>query len=222
MTAILVYHRIGDGHAFHDVAAETFALHLDLIRRRQGGPELLLSFDDGTAGHWEAALLLEAAGLRGLFFISPQRLDCPGRLTRAQAREMARRGHILGSHGLTHRRFDRMNAAECRDELCQSQAELTALAGKPVEWLAPPGGLGRPDLVDLAREAGFRFIRTMEWGYAGDLSLAPALPVTRRTGRKAFLRMVEGRAPRWRWHLKRLARGLAGERLWTWVRERFG
>lgn len=223
-TAILVYHRIGDGDAFHDVSQATFAAHLQAIRRRSGGPELILSFDDGTTGHWLAAAMLEDTGLRGLFFISPARLDAPGRLTGDQARQLAERGHRLGGHGMSHRRFDGMTVEECLDELRRSRDTLSQLSGTPVEWLAPPGGMERPYLAELSAQAGYRYIRTMEWGYADgrDLSHASVFPITRRTSPATFTKVIEGRAPDWPWRLKRLARGLVGDAAWTWLRERFG
>lgn len=222
--AILVYHRIGQDGAFHDVSWANFMAQLDLVRRRTGGPELMLTFDDGTADHWQAAEILEAVGLRGLFFVPAATMDSPGRLTTDQVRQMSRRGHGLGSHGMTHRRFDRMTVAECETELVRSQRILTELAAAPIRWLAPPGGICRPDLGEMAARAGFGAIRTMNWGYAdtNDLATASALPVTRRTSAAAFQRMIDGDAPGWRWPVKRAAKALAGEALWTWLRERFG
>ena len=221
--AILVYHRMGDGTAFHDVAEAVFRSHLAMIAARNEGPELLLTFDDGTAGHMRAAALLEESGLRGLFFISPARLNEPGRLTRAQASELAGRGHLLGSHGLTHRRFDQMNVDACLDELICSRTDLEDLSGTRVEWLAPPGGIGRPDLAKLAHRSGYARIRSMCWGYAdfsGPMSL-PVLPVTRRTRPATFARMIAGTQPIWPFQLKQLAKNAVGERLWTWLRERY-
>lgn len=221
--AILVYHRMGDGTAFHDVAETAFRLHLTLIEARGEGPDLLLTFDDGTAGHMRAAAMLEEIGWRGLFFVSPDRLDEPGRLTRRQVSELAGRGHLFGSHGLTHRRFDEMSADACFDELARSRAALEELTGAHVEWLATPGGIGRPDLAELARRAGYSRVRSMRWGYADspDSMSLPVLPVTRRTRPATFARMIAGTQPIWPSLIKEAAKNALGEQLWTRFRERF-
>jgi peptidoglycan/xylan/chitin deacetylase (PgdA/CDA1 family) len=234
--AILVYHRIG-GPAFHDVTPEAFASHLELLSRLGArpapdgpeinlpdGPSVLFSFDDGTADHMQAAAMLESAGFRGLFLIPAGRLGEDGRLSAHDARRLAERGHHLGAHGLSHRRFDRMTVAEIESELTTARHILSQLAERPVEWLAPPGGLFHPRLLELAAQAGYDRVRGMEWGYAPLLAEGrlPGFPITRRTGLDGFGHILTGQAPRWHWRLKRLARGLAGETLWDWMRERLG
>lgn len=236
--AILVYHRIVEGavERFHDVGVAAFERQLDQLvalgARMEGadgalrladGRGLFVSFDDATADHALAATLLERRGLRGVFLVPPARLGEAGRLTADQVAGMAARGHIIGAHGLTHRRFDRMDGTELDHELARSHAILSGLAGREVEWLAPPGGLCPPGLADRAGAHGYRIVRSMRWGLAGDplSGLVPALPVTSRTSPAAFSRLLAGKGMIRFGRVKDLVKSVIGERLWDALRERW-
>ncbi|MBI4867586.1 MAG: polysaccharide deacetylase family protein [Candidatus Wallbacteria bacterium] len=176
--AILVYHRIvdGDRERFHDVLAATFESHLDHLAaqgaRHEGegllrladGRAVFLTFDDATADHAGVAARLERHAYRGVFLVPAGRLGEAGRLTASDVSELSARGHIVGSHGLTHRRFDRMAAKELDEELAGSRQILSRLCGREVLWLAPPGGLCPEGLTGNAFSHGYRVVRGMRWG----------------------------------------------------------
>ncbi|MFV3131437.1 polysaccharide deacetylase family protein [Niveispirillum sp. KHB5.9] len=236
--AILVYHRIVEGAAerFHDVAVATFERQLDQLlalgarMEAAGGPlrlgdgrGLFITFDDATADHALAGALLERRGLRGVFLVPAGRLGEPGRLTAAQVTELAAAGHIIGAHGLTHGRFDRMEPAELDHELSRSRSILAGLAGREIDWLAPPGGLCPPGLADRAAAHGYRIVRTMRWGLADDdlSGLLPGLPVTSRTTPEAFSRLLAGKGMIRLARIKELVKSVMGEALWDALRERW-
>ncbi|WP_448188445.1 polysaccharide deacetylase family protein [Azospirillum sp. sgz301742] len=234
---ILVYHRIVPERvaAFHDVTETRLAAHFDALAslgvtargatlRTPGGRDVLVSFDDATDGHWRAADLLEERGWRGVFLVPAGRLGEPGRLSAAAVADLARRGHVIGAHGLTHDRFDRMDAAALDHELAEPRRILSGLTGAPVVWLAPPGGLCPPGLTEAARAHGYTMVRGMRWGYADSESgesvgLLPALPVVGRATPAAVRRMAEGRAPIWLGRLKDAVKALVGEERWDALRE---
>lgn len=232
--AILVYHRIVDGpvDGVHDVPQDRFRRQLDALAdlgtRHEDGPVLrlpdgrgvILSFDDATADHRGAAEALERRGWRGLFLIPTGRLGEAGRLTEPDIRDLARRGHAVGAHGVTHRRMDRLTAPELDAELGQAAAHLADLAGAPVAWLAPPGGLCPPGLVQTAARHGYRIVRSVRWGYAAEplSGLVPGLPVLSRTATATVLARAQGRAALWPGHLKDEIKRHLGETGWEAVR----
>lgn len=199
--AILVYHRIvvGKAERFHDVTRQDFLAQIQQLRnmglagqgllpRLPDGRAVMFSFDDGTAGHAWAAEQLAAIGWNGLFLVSPQHVDGPGRLTASQLRQMVAAGHVIGAHGHSHRTFDKLSNADLAAEIHAARDALTALCGTPPVWFAPPGGIAVPELAPLLRQAGFLHCRGMRWGLASEPlagirdEMLPVLPVTARTG----------------------------------------
>ena len=236
--AILVYHRIVEGTAerFHDVTVAAFERQLDQLvamgarretldgpLRLSDGRGLFITFDDATDDHALAGLLLARRGLTGVFMVPAGRLGEPGRLTAAQVSALAAAGHTIGAHGLSHERFDRMAPADLDRELSQPRAILSGLGGREIDWLAPPGGLCPPDLARRAVGHGYRFVRTMRWGLAGeDLSgLLPALPITSRTTPEGFSRLLAGKGMIRLARAKEMVKSVMGETLWDALRERW-
>src|SRR4051794_27114292 len=81
-------------------------------------PDPRLTFDDGGVSYYtHAADRLEGHGWRGHCFITTDCIGRPGFLTVAQARELDRRGHIIGSHTASHpARISTLPAAAIRAE----------------------------------------------------------------------------------------------------------
>ncbi len=246
--AFLVYHRLTDVAAdrrFHDVSPALWLQHLETLERLGAtatpdhpvlrladGRGVVLSFDDATADHLAAARELDRRGWRGVFFIPAGLLDRPGRLGATDVAALASSGHILGCHGWSHRRFDRLSADELTRELQNARARLAELnGGRRVHWLAPPGGLTPPAAsAAFARmtAGGCRHIRGVEWGVApddwetADVGILPALVMSGRVGPVVLRLLLHGRAGgplRRLAGVKRTLKGLTGERIWDAVRE---
>lgn len=233
--ALLVYHRIVTGPAarFHDVARDRFLAQLDLLAERGAraegtgllrlgdGRAVMLTFDDATSDHATVGDLLAARGWPGLFLVPAGRLGEPGRLTPAEVTRLATQGHVVGAHGFSHARFDRLDSHGLEIELARPRDCLQDLTGAPIEWLAPPGGICPPGIETLAATCGYTHVRGLRWGYAAEpLGLMlPALTVTARTSEAGFARLVDGRAPLWLGRLKDGTKRLLGETLWDRLRE---
>lgn len=234
--ALLVYHRItGEaGARFHDVTRARFSAQLDLLARRGArstggallrladGRAVALTFDDATADHADVGDVLADRGWPGLFLVPAGRLGEPGRLTPRQVARLAAQGHVIGAHGFSHARFDRMDARTLDGELVRPRAILEDLTGRRIDWLAPPGGICPRGIETLAATHGYAHVRSLRWDYAAEpLGLMlPALPVNARTTDRAFVRLIEGRAPLWLDHCKQGLKALLGETLWHRLRER--
>src|SRR5919106_642654 len=65
-------------------------------------PAVALTFDDGGASATSIAEALEARGWRGHFFVTTGMIGGPGFLSREGVRELALRGHVVGSHSHSH------------------------------------------------------------------------------------------------------------------------
>jgi peptidoglycan/xylan/chitin deacetylase (PgdA/CDA1 family) len=152
---------------------EAFEQHLEALARtglRVGtlvpgspAPELALTFDDGGASALLAAEALERRGWRGQFFVTSGRLDTPGFLTGRQVRELANRGHAIGSHSHSHPTYmGRLSEAELTEEWTRSRTALGEVLGERPLTASIPGGYLSPAVVSTAAAAGYELLFTSE------------------------------------------------------------
>jgi peptidoglycan/xylan/chitin deacetylase (PgdA/CDA1 family) len=130
----------------------------------EGTVPFLVTVDDGgSAFHTCIAGRLEQLGWRGHCFVTT---DCIGRrgfLTRRQIRELADRGHIIGSHSASHpSRFNALSFSQMVAEWSRSRAVLEEIVGRPVDVGSVPGGFFSPAVGRAARDAGLRVLFTSE------------------------------------------------------------
>ena len=183
--SVLLYHRVDD--AFLDsvtVDVEQFMCHLEILqthydvldlptflatrgqpRRR---PAVVITFDDGYASSYLAAILLRRRGLPATFFLSTEMIETDQpfphdveqlgyrvpALDWPQVAQMAGWGFHFGSHTVNHTRLSTASQKQVLAELAQAQAELihhTDGQGLP-NCLAYPYGR-RTDITDEVRNA---------------------------------------------------------------------
>lgn len=118
---------------------------------------LLFTFDDGPDVHHTPALLdsLDDEGVKAVFFLTASRMA--GQTTRQRrqaqiAREIVRRGHLVGSHTLDHLELPTLGKPELRRQIRAAEdIFVEVLGGRP--WLLRPPGGGRSRRVDRMIEA---------------------------------------------------------------------
>ncbi len=173
----------GFGDALADtykLTAADFAAHLDAVAAVRpdapalvaggawaaaaGGAPWLISFDDGgSSALAPTADLLEARGWRGHFFVSTGFTGARGFLSAAEVRELDARGHVVGSHTVTHpARMADLTEAALRREWRDSRLALEDLLGRPVTVASVPGGLYAPHVARAAAAEGIRVLFNSE------------------------------------------------------------
>jgi peptidoglycan/xylan/chitin deacetylase (PgdA/CDA1 family) len=208
MLLVLVYHRVSDDkEGFYTLPREDFAAQLRLLRQsgiavvppgdlpRGNVSGVLLSFDDGTADHSQCvARMLEDHGMRGLFLVPTARIGKPGYVSARELARMHQAGHVIGSHGHTHDRLDRMGGSRLGEELARSRRVLESITGCSPEYVAPAGGFVTPRVASACGAAGYSVIRTLAWGYNRklDMQSLEAVPVLSLMGPGAFAALLRG------------------------------
>ena len=229
MTIALIYHDVAEpaerdadrlpGAAGEPLQALAGGLrrHLDAIAQagrpvglwRPGAPapEVALTFDDGGISSHRIAEMLEARGWRGHFFVTTDRIGTPGFLDAGGIRELHARGHVIGSHSVTHPAyFGRLRARSSRASGATSRAVLADVLGEPPDTAAVPGGSLSKRVIEEAARAGYGMLMTSE-------------PVTRASQRDGMT--VAGRFTVWdstpAGVVAAYARGARGARARIWL-----
>jgi peptidoglycan/xylan/chitin deacetylase (PgdA/CDA1 family) len=187
------------------------------VHRLEGGRSAILTFDDGFAEHLTVGMVLEERGLVGTFSVISGFLGKTGHLSVLGVKQLAVLGHRIASHTVTHRPLPSLSSAQLREELGDSKAALEDLTGQPVDWLVPPGGLLCPRSLDVATQAGFKVVRTMDWGYTSlpPVGVVPCLPVLPYFSLHRFERLLDGHARLWLFDIKRRMRNMFGDQIST-------
>jgi peptidoglycan/xylan/chitin deacetylase (PgdA/CDA1 family) len=179
----LMYHEVegdpdtsrfrGPAATRYNVSPARFERHLDaieasghrpgLVGEQDMGTRLLLTFDEGgRAAATYTAPILERRGWRGHFFITTDRFDTEGFLARAQVSALHEAGHLVGSHGSTHRAQTDLDDDDVRREWSESKAVLEDLLGTSVTVASVPRGRYSTRIGRLAIEAGYDHVFTSE------------------------------------------------------------
>jgi peptidoglycan/xylan/chitin deacetylase (PgdA/CDA1 family) len=167
-----------------------------LAGRENGGPSVVLTFDDGRASDFEVAfpLLLEA-GTRAEFFVNTAAIGRPGFLSWRQMAEMQARGMSFQSHGHDHVDLTPLPRRVVEWQLDESKRRLEDRLGSPVEFLAAPYGRLSRRVVEVAGQVGYRAVCTSRsWPARPGARLVDRIAIYRHTTPGEFSRLLGGHA----------------------------
>ena len=213
----------GRDAALYKVTPEAFASHLEAIAHASPArPAPLLTFDDGGASAMAAADILEARRFVGHFFVTANYIGTRGFVTGDNIRELARRGHVIGSHSCSHPlRMGHCAWTQLIDEWSRSRAMLGDILGTDVCVASVPGGDFTPQVAEAAAEAGilrlFTSEPTSESRQAFGVTLIGRFTIQRWTSDRTAAALAAGD---WLpcaqqavvWNAKKMTKRLGGER----------
>jgi len=192
------------------------------LRPERREPVVLLTFDDGgVSAQGCIAELLERFGWRGHFFVTTDRIGTPGFMSAPQVRELAARGHIVGTHSCSHpRRMSSLSQAQLLHEWRRSAALLSDIVGAPITTASVPGGFYSRPVAAAAAAAGIRALFTSEpttrcHRVDGCLVIG-RYSIRRSTAASTAARIAAGSiVPRWWqwtfWNVKKVAKLVGGD-----------
>jgi len=129
-----------------------------------GHTPFFISFDDGGSSFLTPiAAILERFGWVGIFFISTDFINTPGFLTTNEVKELAMRGHVIGSHSCSHpTKITDYSYSEILAEWTESKKILESIIGEEITTASIPGGFLSKDIEKSAAEAGYSSLFTSE------------------------------------------------------------
>ncbi|MGE0227104.1 MAG: polysaccharide deacetylase family protein [Dehalococcoidia bacterium] len=125
-----------------------------VTRGPASSPVVALTFDDGLNGATtrSVASMLEAAGMRGTFFVVGQTVEGQADL----GRELIAHGHAVANHSFDHRRAGPDD--DGYDQLERTQAEIRRFLGVCPRYFRPPYGTETEQTRAAVRAAGMRTV----------------------------------------------------------------
>jgi peptidoglycan/xylan/chitin deacetylase (PgdA/CDA1 family) len=186
----LLYHDIYASHpaesGFSGAAAERYKISLSDFDQQLAGLErvlrhapvrvgelrgaaagempVALTVDDGGLSYFSViADRLEARGWRGHCFVTTDRIGHTGFLHKHHLRELQARGHVIGSHSVSHPgRFAACTPQEMLREWDESRRVLEDILGGDVPTASVPGGYFSARVARAAAQAGLKALFTSE------------------------------------------------------------
>lgn len=144
---------------------DRFVAILDAVAGRD---DVRITFDDGNASDVVHALpALRDRGLRAVFFVVAGQVGTPGFLGEQDLRELAGAGMAIGTHGMRHRPWRRLDRRALREELVEARARLEDIVGRPVTEAACPFGSYDRRVLRRLRRCGYRQVFTSDRGTSG-------------------------------------------------------
>lgn len=127
---------------------------------------VVITFDDGYKGHFsQAKPILEKYGFIGHFFITVENVDQAGYMNWQEIMKLQECGHIIGSHGMTHRILTMLDKASISHELKDARRALSQMLHKPIDYFSVPGGFYNAYMKKMAKEARYKAVLTSDIGY---------------------------------------------------------
>jgi len=169
----------GPGTSKYKLARPEFEAHLAAITKARDTPPstahelanasndtlpFLLTFDDGgESAVTRIAILLEKYGWRGHFFVTAGQISKKGFLNSEQICFLRRKGHVIGSHSLSHPvRMSYCSKVELANEWTMSITILSDILGEQVDTASVPGGYYSNRVGEAAAAAGVRVLFNSE------------------------------------------------------------
>ncbi|MDN5795496.1 MAG: polysaccharide deacetylase family protein [Intrasporangium sp.] len=138
-------------------------LYEQILDEVAGRTDVRISFDDGNSSDVDIALPgLSRRGMTATFFALAGRLDAAGSLSSDDVRRLRDHGMTIGTHGLDHRSWRRMDVATRHRELVEARECLEDVLGVAVEEAALPMGQYDRTVLHSLKELRYRAVHTSD------------------------------------------------------------
>jgi len=133
------------------------------VKENPKGVSLMFNVYQNTDNVYDILDILDENDAKATFFLggswADDNVDC--------VREIAKRGHEVGSHGYFHKSHDKMNYEQNLAEIRTSVKLLNAILGYEISLFAPPSGAFNDNTINASASLGLKTIMwsrdTIDW-----------------------------------------------------------
>lgn len=116
---------------------------------------VMLTFDDTDLEQYTVALPeMNKYGFKGVFFVMTVSLGRPHYMSKAQVKELADQGNVIGSHTWDHHNVKQYQGQDWVTQIEKPSKQLESITGKPVTYFAYPFGLWNPQAIPQLKQRG--------------------------------------------------------------------
>lgn len=160
-----------------------------------GGPELVLTFDDGPNPTTTPQVLdiLAKHRIRAVFFMVGEMVDTRNKKVPAIVERILREGHVIANHTMKHKDLCRVKPEAAIEDLDRGKAAIEGVAGIPILWFRAPFGVRCERLEGMLAERGLRHFHwdldPQEWKHGSKDQTVDYVTraLARATGRNVLL-----------------------------------
>lgn len=168
----IIFHGIGTpgrslepGEAPYWITRDFFAEVLEKVVNLPDPKVVRISFDDSNLSDLEIGLpMLMERGLKADFFVLTGRVGQGGSLDHAGITALQSAGMGIGSHGIAHLDWSKLDEAALMDELATSRSVLEGLCGRPVQLAGIPFGAYNFRVLRALKRAGYKAAYSSDGG----------------------------------------------------------
>ncbi len=144
-----------------------FLAALDRVSISAGDYPVLITFDDGNESDLDIALpaLLER-NLTASFFVCAGRVETRGYLSASAIRQLLREGMRIGSHGMHHLDWSKLDDARLQIEIVDAKRKLEDICGCEIDEASIPFGRYDRRVLRKLRTEGYSRVYTSGRGVA--------------------------------------------------------
>ncbi|MEJ8802705.1 polysaccharide deacetylase family protein [Pontibacter sp. H249] len=116
---------------------------------------IMITFDDTNLDQYTNALPeLEKHNFKAAFFIMTVSLNRPRYMSKEQVKELADKGHTIGSHTWDHQNVKKYQGQDWVTQVAKPKQVLEEITGKPVTYFAYPFGLWNTEAIPELKNNG--------------------------------------------------------------------
>ncbi len=165
---VIYYHDIHSNDKYTDMSTDIalFAKHMEILKRKgyrivpeisASQNEVEITFDDGFRGIYENFSFFEEHKIPVRVFLISGFIGNEGYMHKSEIEELLKTGLFqIGSHTVSHENLDTMDHDRLRNELQQSKETLEEMFGVPIDTLCYPRGKFTDEVIEKAKEAGYK------------------------------------------------------------------
>ncbi|WP_432714224.1 polysaccharide deacetylase family protein [Pedobacter sp.] len=141
---------------YHTILPDEYYAYLNKGTTLPSKP-IMITFDDTEHNqHAIAAPELKKYGFKGVFFIMTVSIGRPNYMTKAQIKELADDGHVIGSHTWDHHNVKKYQGKDWEVQIDKPTKTLEEITGQKITDFAYPFGLWNPEAIPELKNRGMK------------------------------------------------------------------